>query len=90
MWRIGESIDSLVNWGDTKASPGECVSQNQRQNSLNVKQIWYDKGIPNGAVPNSEFNSNGKYTYIASPPAVTYGPGSNTSNYPQNSYSNLR
>jgi len=78
MWRLGESIDSLVNWGDTSASPGECVSPNQRENSLNVKGYW-EKKMPStkGAIPDGEFK-NGPYTYIAAPPAVTYGPGSNT------------
>ncbi|MBT7241241.1 MAG: carboxypeptidase regulatory-like domain-containing protein [Candidatus Diapherotrites archaeon] len=87
MWRIGESIDSLVNWGDTSASPGECVSQNQRTNSLNVKEYWKGKGgsNPHGAIPGTEYNED-NYTYIASPPAVTYGPASNTSFYPQSSY----
>ena len=88
MWRIGESIDSLVNWGDTKAKPGECVSKEQRENSLNIQKYWTEKlgAASNGAIPSTEYNDKGNYTFIATPPAVTYGPGSNTSNYPQSSY----
>lgn len=44
MWRLGESIDSAVNWGDPNARPIDC----QRKSSLDII-AYYSSRNPSGA-----------------------------------------
>lgn len=78
MWRIGESIDSAVNWGDPNAKPEQCVDNVRKEDSLNIQKYWLGKGSNNGAIPDGQYRNN-VYTYIAEPPAVRIGPASQTS-----------
>jgi len=78
IWRVGESIDSAVNWGDPTARPKDC----QEPNALNITEFWKNKGgktyttNKDGVVPDSGdgFNAEGRYIYIAEPPALRIGP----------------
>jgi hypothetical protein len=80
MWRLGESIDSAINWGDPNASPRDCV--NKEALDLYTKY--------NGAIPAKEYKTgNGtKYFYLADPPALRIGPSptQNSTYYPGNNY----
>ncbi len=81
IWRMGESIDSAINWGDPDASPSECVNKD----ALNLVKYWETKA-GTGVVPDSEFAS-GTAKHIAQPPALKIGPAPRTSNqnyYPGN------
>lgn len=82
IWRTGESIDSAINWGDPNATPASCVSDDMRDKSLNIYEYWKDRSNTKGAIPDGEYKSDTKYTYIAEPPAVRIGPGSRTNVYP--------
>jgi hypothetical protein len=71
-WRITESIDSAINWGDPNAHPSECVNEN----ALNLID-FYNKKAPQykGALPEGEGWIGGiKFIHIAEPPAVRVGP----------------
>ncbi len=71
-WRIGESIDSAINYGDPNAHPSECVNEN----ALDLIS-FYEKRTPQykGAIPNGTGWQGGiKFIHIAEPPAVRVGP----------------
>lgn len=88
-FRMLESIDSAINWGDPNANPKEC----QNSNALDIIAFWKDKSPDNGAVPNTEFKQgNGTiYTFVPEPPVLKIGaapsqqspyyPGYNTNYY---------
>ena len=80
-WRLTESIDAAINWGDPNARPADCV-KDRKDTALNLITYWSDKGSEKGAVPNMEFSSKGKYIYIAEPSAVQVGPAPTTNYYP--------
>ncbi len=79
IWRVGESIDSAVNWGDPSARPEQCVDEDRTNNSLNIRAYWENKGNTRGAIPDAEYKNSTVYNYIAQPPAVRIGPASQTS-----------
>jgi hypothetical protein len=83
IYRITESIDAAINWGDPNARPQDCV-KDRKDDSLNLVRYWGDKGSDLGVIPESEFSSKGKYMYIAEPPAVRIGPAPTTNYYPYN------
>ncbi len=88
VWRMGESIDSAINWGDPTARPKDC----QEADALNITKYWENK-TPNkdGVVPDSGdgFNAQDRYVYMAEPPALKIGPSptQNSMSYPS-SYGN--
>jgi hypothetical protein len=86
-WRILESVDSAINWGDPRAKPQECISKDAKDNSLNIRQYWISRGKGRGLIPNAEYNPKGIYTYIAEPPAVKIGPAPSAGTiYPQTTW----
>ena len=73
VWRLGESIDSAINWGDPQAKPRDC----QEKDALNIVRYWKERtGSPTGVVPEDQFigDTKDKYIYIAEPPALRIGP----------------
>jgi hypothetical protein len=77
-WRIGESIDSALNWGDPKARPIDC----QRKGALDIISYWQSRnpisvssstpatpGTTNtaisasGVVPETEYTGSNKTIY---------------------------
>ncbi|MCX6803144.1 MAG: carboxypeptidase-like regulatory domain-containing protein, partial [Candidatus Diapherotrites archaeon] len=77
VWRLTESIDSAINWGDPNARPEEC----QNKGALDIINYWSVRtGNKDGVVPESEFGltNKSKYIYIAEPPALRIGPGPTT------------
>ncbi|MEI7960844.1 MAG: carboxypeptidase regulatory-like domain-containing protein [archaeon] len=82
-WRMLESIDSAINWGDPTATPKECMEPD----ALNIKAQW---ASTNGVVPDNEFklNNNNSYIYFPEPPALRIGPAPSTqsSSYPSYNY----
>lgn len=93
-WRMLESIDSAINWGDPNAKPSECVDEKR---PLDIYEYWRLRGNGKGNVPDNEYKNNGSYLHIANPPAVRIGPapnsqfGANAANmfYPGNQYQNM-
>jgi hypothetical protein len=94
MWRVGESIDSALNWGDPLARPIDC----QRKSSLDIIAYWTARNpttttikgtntTSSGVVPETEYTGSNKniYIYIADPGALRIGPMPNTISqyYPQ-------
>ncbi len=73
-WRMLESIDSVINWGDTSARPEECVSQKETTESLDIYSYWLERGNTKGAIPEPAYK-NGLYLYLPKIPAVKIGPG---------------
>ena len=78
-WRMGESIDSALNWGDPLAKPIQC----QRAGALDIISYWQTRNpgsgsvvvptgpptlgaiIPvGGAVPESEYTGSNRNVYI--------------------------
>jgi len=87
IWRIGESIDSAINWGDPKAMPKEC----QDPNALNIQAFWKSKNQGSqGEIPDSAYVNDAKtvYMFIAEPPALRIGsaPSQVSNVYPQSYY----
>ncbi len=82
-WRMLESIDSAINWGDPNAKPQECVGSEEKK-ALDIVRYWVERGNGKGAIPDSEYRENGVYLHLAEPPAVNIGPSpTNTTYYPQ-------
>jgi hypothetical protein len=74
IWRIGETIDSAVNWGDPNARPEDC----QNANALDLISYWSDRGMIGGVIPDEKFTNGGTtYMHIAEPPALQIGPAPN-------------
>ncbi len=73
-WRMLESIDSAINWGDPNASPEECVSKEQTRDSLDIYAYWLERGNNKGAIPDTEYTNKGNYIYYPKVPAVQIGP----------------
>jgi hypothetical protein len=82
IFRIGESIDSAINWGDPNASPQSCVDSEREKESLNIEKYWKDRGNNKGAIPEGEYKENGNYIHISEPPAVKIGAPRSTNIYP--------
>ncbi|MFA5930876.1 MAG: carboxypeptidase-like regulatory domain-containing protein [archaeon] len=81
MWRIGESIDSALNWGDPTARPKDC----QNLSSLDIRNYWITRNAGStGAVPDSAYVGS-RYVYIAEPAALRIGPAPTQTStaYPQ-------
>ena len=72
-WRMLESIDSAINWGDPTASPEECVGTDQTESSLDIYTYWLERGDNKGAIPDTEYTNKGNYIYYQKP-AVQIGP----------------
>ena len=81
-WRLTESIDSAINWGDPNARPADCV-KDRKTTALDLVTYWSDNGSDKGVIPDMEFKK-GKYIYIAEPSAVQVGPAPTTNYYPYN------
>jgi len=79
IWRLGESIDSAINWGDPNAKAKDC----QNKNALDIQDYWASKGVTLGAIPDEQYNGS-SYKYIAEPPALRIGaaPSAASSAYP--------
>ena len=73
-WRMLESIDSAINWGDPTASPEECVGTDQTESSLDIYTYWLERGDNKGAIPDTEYTNKGNYIYYPKKPAVQIGP----------------
>ena len=94
-WRMLESIDSAINWGDPNARPSECVDGDNKTKALDIYSYWLEKGNNKGAIPDNQYKNSGKYLHIANPPAISIGPapnarfGASAANmyYPTNQYS---
>jgi hypothetical protein len=61
IWRIGESIDSALNWGDPTARPVDC----QRRGALDVIAYWTSRNPTSGSTKPS----------TPTPPSPPSGPG---------------
>ena len=87
MWRLGESIDSAINWGDSSAKPADC----QNSDALNIRGYWQKRGSSSGAIPEEQYQGN-SYKYIAEPPALRIGPAPTMGSqyYPAYDYSYFR
>ncbi len=88
IWRMGESIDSALNWGDPLARPIDC----QRKGALDIISYWESRNTSaakgtGGVVPETEYTGSNKniYVYIADPGALRIGPMPNAQSqyYPQ-------
>jgi hypothetical protein len=73
-WRMLESVDSAINWGDPNASPQDCVGSEEKK----ALDLVYKFG---GKIPDTEYNTKGTYVYVAEPPAVHVGPAPATGAY---------
>ncbi|MFA5763584.1 MAG: carboxypeptidase-like regulatory domain-containing protein [archaeon] len=85
-WRMLESVDAAINWGDPKAKPQECIGD-RREKALNIMSFWMTRSSGKGIIPEAEYNSKGVYTYIAEPSAVQIGPAPTVGTlYPQTTF----
>ncbi|MDD4250959.1 MAG: SpaA isopeptide-forming pilin-related protein [Candidatus ainarchaeum sp.] len=72
-YRLLESVDSAINWGDPNARPEECVGE-QEKKALDLITYWKGRSNSIGNIPDVEFGQNGVYKHISEPPAVKVGP----------------